>query len=135
MGKYSPHTYAHSSPPTSTENTHSYTHIPPTQTGSDIPLLPSEGPISRPALSTQSPGSRLAPVHLAPPCSRPFSPYHHAAWLWEAQKLDSFTPKQKAFDGDGPGESSPEQSKRPSPSQLSLGDFQKTPGTQGRCRK
>ena len=95
------HTHTHRSP----YNTHAYTHIPltvyrprlPSSPPPDILLLPSEGSISRPSPSTRSPGSRSAPAHLAPPCSGPFSPCHHVAWLREAQKLDSFYPQTEGL--------------------------------------
>lgn len=101
----------------------------------EIPLLPSEWIPSRAGSSTHFPGSCLAPAHLAPPHPRLFSSSLHRAWFWEAQKLDSFTPKQKGFDGDGPREWSPDCSKRPSCSQLSQGDFQKAPRTWGQSGK
>lgn len=74
----------------------------------EIPLLPSERTTSQAGLSTHIPGYRWAPAYLAPPHSRLFTSSHHRVWSWEAQKLDSFTPKQKAFDGDGPREWSPD---------------------------
>lgn len=71
---------------------------------------------------------------VAPPLARVFSPGLIGTWLWEAQKLDSFTPKQKAFDGGGPGKWSPDWSQRPSSPQFSQGDFQKPIRTEGSCR-
>lgn len=74
VGKYSPHTHTHSHLPQHLQITHTHRPCLPSSPPTRIPLLPSEGTISRPALSTHSPGSRLAPAHLAPSCSRPFSP-------------------------------------------------------------
>ena len=96
---------------------------------------PARGPLVG-LLSLLSPQAlSYSPAHLAPPCCRRFSSCHHTAWFWEAQKCDSFTPKQKAFDGDGPGEWSPDQSKR-DPAHLSFhrGDFQKNSRDMRRMR-
>lgn len=117
--------------------THNRTHItalhgntpPPLPTGDILPL-PSEGTISRPALH-----AHLAPCSLSTSSVLVLHPCHHAAWLWEAQKLDSFYPwTEGLWWGWARGMKPWPALKRPIPSQLSQGDFQKTPGNHVRLR-
>lgn len=126
----------HTSPPASTNNAQSYTHnrftqpaTPSSPTGDILPL-PSEGTISRPALH-----AHLAPCSLSTSSLQLLHPCHHAAWLWEAQKLDSFYPRTEGlWWGWARGMKPWPALKRPIPSQLSQGDFQKTPGNHVRLR-
>lgn len=122
--------HTHSSPPTSTNNAQSNTHVP--LIGPVSPALPQQtflfSPVREPLVGLLCLLTLQALTWL-------FSPCDHAAWLWAAQKLESFCTQTEGLWLGWAGEWSPGQRKRPSPSQLSQGDFQKTPGTQGRFVK
>lgn len=103
--------------------THNLTHV--TALHRPFPLLshwrhsssPQWGTISRPALH-----AHLPPCSLSTSSFSVLHPCHHAAWLWEAQKLDSFKPWTEGLWWGRAREMKPwPELKRPIPSQLSQG--------------